>query len=342
MSKTILVITDNLPDQINGVVTTFRNIEEPARQDGYHIQYIDASCFLNWPCPGYPEVRLSWPRHMGTRILAAWPNHVHIATEGPLGLAARLWLDDRGWRYNTSYHTRFPEFLHKIYHIPPALTYAYVRWFHKHSGRVLTTTTTMVDMLQRHGFRGDIQAWTRGVDRDALRPSRDWPHEHDYASRTQVVSVGRISREKNLRDLLDLSDEFDISVVGDGPERERLESEYPRVRFLGYRRGSALADAYAQADVFAFPSQTDTFGIVMIEAMSVGTPVAAYPVPGPQDVIEPGVTGYMDWDLARAIRRCTGLRRSTVQQASQRWTWQQCWEIFRQNLVPVTDVTKRS
>jgi glycosyltransferase involved in cell wall biosynthesis len=337
-TKTILVVTDNLPDQINGVVTTFRNIEAPARAAGYNITYIDASGFPNWACPGYPEVRLSWPANIGARILAAWPHHVHIATEGPLGLAARLWLDNRGWRYNTSYHTRFPEFLHKIYHIPPALTYAYVRWFHKHSGRVLTTTDTMVDILQRHGFRGDIRAWTRGVDRDALRPTREWPREHDYASRTHVVYVGRVSREKNLRDLLDLDTEFDITVVGDGPERAALEQSYPRVRFLGYRRGAALADAYAQADVFAFPSQADTFGIVMIEAMSLGTPVAAFPVPGPQDVIEPGVTGYMDWDLSRAIRRCTGLNRGRVREASLRWTWDACWEIFRQNLVPVTQL----
>jgi glycosyltransferase involved in cell wall biosynthesis len=145
-----------------------------------------------------------------------------------------------------------------------------------------------------------------------------------------------VSREKGIEDLLALHSEFDITVVGDGPARESLQRQYPQVQWLGYRRGQALADAYAQADVFCFTSQADTFGIVMIEAMSVGTPVAAYPVPGPQDVIEPGVTGFMDWDLSRAIRLCTGLDRDRVQQASARWTWDHCWEIFRQNLVDVT------
>lgn len=336
MSKTILIITDNLPEQINGVVTTFRNIEKLAVLDGYRILYLDPGQFLHVSCPGYPEVKLSLPWQIGAKIQAMAPDHIHIATEGPIGLCARLYLDKCGHRYNTSYHTKFPEFVNKMYHIPMAWTYAYLRWFHKHSGRVLTTTDTMVDLLQQHGFQGDIRAWTRGVDRDALKPTRDWPHDHDFASRTAVLYVGRVSEEKNLQALLELHDEFDITVVGDGPQRAELQHQYPKVVFLGYRTGSALADAYAQADVFAFPSQVDTFGIVMIEAMSLGTPVAAFPVPGPRDVIDPGVTGYMDWDLSRAIRRCTGLRRDEVQQASLRWTWQSCWEIFRQNLVPVT------
>jgi glycosyltransferase involved in cell wall biosynthesis len=336
MSKTILIITDNLPEQINGVVTTFRNIEKLAVLDGYRIVYLDPGQFLHFDCPGYPEVKLSVPWKISDKIEALAPDHIHIATEGPVGLCARFWLDQRGYRYNTSYHTRFPEFVNKMYHIPMSWTYAYLRWFHKHSGRVLTTTETMVSELRHHGFRGDILSWTRGVDREDLSPSRDWPHDHDYASRTSVLYVGRVSEEKNLRALLELHDEFDITVVGDGPRRAELQQQFPRVSFLGYRTGTALADAYAQADVFAFPSQVDTFGIVMIEAMSLGTPVAAFPVPGPRDVIEPGVTGYMDWDLSKAIRRCTGLRRAEVQQASERWTWQRCWEIFRQNLVDVT------
>jgi glycosyltransferase involved in cell wall biosynthesis len=215
-------------------------------------------------------------------------------------------------------------------------TYAYLRWFHKHSGRVLTTTDTMVSELRSRGFRGEILSWTRGVDRENLKPTRAWPRTHDFGSRTRVVSVGRVSREKGIENLLALHTEFDITVVGDGPARESLQRQYPQVQWLGYRRGQALADAYAQADVFCFTSQADTFGIVMIEAMSVGTPVAAYPVPGPQDVIEPGVTGFMDWDLGRAIRLCTGVDRDIVRRASDRWTWDRCWEIFRQNLVDVT------
>jgi len=335
-ARVILVITDNTPDQINGVVTTFRNLETQARADGYEIQYIHPGLFCHVSCPGYPEVKLSWPRGLGKKIRDIAPDHVHIATEGPLGLAARLWLDRQAWRYNTSYHTRFPEFVREIYGIPTAVAYCYLRWFHKHSGRVLTTTETMVQELRAHGFDGDIRAWTRGVDRDDLMPSREWPHPRQFGSRPRVLYVGRVSREKNLEALCDLSPEFHIDIVGDGPYRVELEREYPQVHFLGYRRGSALADCYAQADVFAFPSRADTFGIVMIEAMSLGTPVAGYPVPGPQDVIEPGVTGYMDEDLGRAIRLCLGLDRDRIRTDAERWTWHHCWCIFRDNLIAIS------
>jgi glycosyltransferase involved in cell wall biosynthesis len=332
-TRVILVVTDNTPDQINGVVTTFRNLETQARADGYEIQYIHPGLFCHVSCPGYPEVKLSWPGGLGKKIRDIAPDHVHIATEGPLGLAARLWLDRQSWRYNTSYHTRFPEFVREIYGIPTSITYRYLRWFHKHSGRVLTTTDTMVQELQAHGFDGDIRSWTRGVDRDDLMPSRAWSHPRQFGSRPRVLYVGRVSREKNLEALCELSQEFYIDIVGDGPYRAELEREYPQVHFLGYRRGSALADCYAQADVFAFPSRADTFGIVMIEAMSLGTPVAGYPVPGPQDVIEPGVTGYMDEDLGRAIRLCLGLDRDRIRQDAERWTWHHCWSIFRDNLI---------
>jgi len=333
MRKRILIITDNTPDQINGVVTTFSNIELLAKHDSYDMVYIDPSHFASIPAPGYPEVRLAWPRRIGRKIESQHPDYIHIATEGPIGLAARLWLDRKGWRYNTSYHTKFPEFIQRIYGVPEFVTYAYVRWFHKHSGRVLTTTETMVNDLRAHGFRGDIRAWTRGVDRDQLMPSQDWQHDRKFQDRPRVLYVGRVSREKNLDALCDLHREFHIDIVGDGPYRTELEQRYPRVNFLGYRKGSALADCYAQADVFAFPSRADTFGIVMIEAMSLGTPVAGYPVPGPQDVIEQGVTGYTDDDLARAIRLSMGLDREQVSRASERWTWHHCWSIFRDNLV---------
>ena len=181
-TRRILIITDNCQDQINGVVTTFRNLERVAGSDGYDIVYLDPGQFPHRDCPGYPEVKISWPRGIGRRILEIAPDHVHIATEGPIGLAARLWLDRHGWRYNTSYHTRFPEFINKMYGIPTSWTYAYLRWFHKHSGRVLTTTDTMVSELRARGFDGDIVAWTRGVDRDELQPTQDWSHSRGRKS----------------------------------------------------------------------------------------------------------------------------------------------------------------
>jgi len=328
--KRILIITDNLPDQINGVVTTFQNVERQAKKDGYQISYIDPSRFPHWSAPKYPEVKLSWPRRIGRLIRAAHPDYIHIATEGPIGLAARLWLDWRGLKYNTSYHTKFPEFMKKLYGIPESLTYAYVRWFHKHSGRVLTTTDTMVRDLRAHGFRGDLRAWTRGVDRRVFDPAL----RNRSGGEKILLNVGRVSKEKNLDEFCKLSIPGTRKIiVGDGPYRAELEHRYPDVEFVGAKTGKALAEYYANADVFVFPSLTDTFGVVIIESLAVGTPVAAHPVPGPQDILEEGITGYMSYSLQDAVEICLDYPREKVVAASQRWTWESCWQIFRDNLI---------
>jgi len=330
---TILVVTDNLRDQVNGVVTTFTNIESYARDDGFDIVYLDPGQFSNCPAPGYAEVRLSWPRHIGAKIKAIAPAHIHIATEGPLGLAARLWCDRNGIKYNTSYHTKFPEFLKKIYRIPECITWAYLRWFHKHSGRVLTTTQTMVDDLRAHGFTGDIQAWTRGVDRAVFDPNM---RREILFGRPILLSVGRVSKEKGLDDFcsIDYPGATKI-VVGDGPYRQELERRYPDVEFVGTKTGKMLAEYFANADCFVFTSRTDTFGVVIIESLAVGTPVAAYPVAGPKDILENGITGHMSEDLKSSIDVCLGLPRDRVEQASQKWTWSKCWQIFRDNLIKI-------
>lgn len=330
MSKIILIITDNLPEQVNGVVTTYKNIEALAILDGYRVLYLDPRQFLHFGCPGYPEVKLSLPWQIGKKIEALAPDHIHIATEGPIGLCARLWLDQRGYRYNTAYHTKFPEFLNQIYHIPTAWTYNYVRWFHKHSGKVMTTTANMARDLAAEGFENVI-AWTRGVDRTNLQPTKARMANRE----TTLLSVGRISKEKGLDDLIALQWEFDVVIVGDGPYRSELESKMPAAQFLGYKSGGELADLYQQADVFVFPSRTDTFGLVMIESMSLGTPVAAYPVRGPLDVIEPGVTGIMDDNLYLAVKSAMQLDRTQVKAASSVWTWEACWKIFKDNLIRV-------
>jgi glycosyltransferase involved in cell wall biosynthesis len=326
--KTILIVTDNLPDQINGVVTTFKNIEAMAVLDGYRILYLDPGQFLHFSCPGYPEVKLSLPWQIGKKIEALAPDYIHIATEGPIGMFARLYLDKRGYRYNTSYHTKFPEFLNEIYHIPTSWTYWYVRWFHKHSGRVLTTTQGMVNDLEQHGFKNVIP-WTRGVNRTNLTPSKPRVFNRDKT----LLSVGRLSKEKGLDDLIPLQWEFDIIIVGDGPYRAELQKRMPQAQFVGYKTGSELADYYQQADVFVFTSKTDTFGLVMIEAMSLGTPVAAYPVRGPLDVIEPGITGAMNSNLYLAVKECLELDRDTVKQHGEKWTWNNCWNIFKNSLI---------
>jgi glycosyltransferase involved in cell wall biosynthesis len=267
---------------------------------------------------------------VGKKIEEISPDYIHIATEGPLGLCARLYLDRRGYRYNTSYHTKFPEFLKAIYGIPMPMTWAYLRWFHKHSGKLLVNTRSMKKVLDEKGFTGPMVTWTRGVDREKLKQTK----QYDYGERPIVLYVGRVSKEKNLDALCVMQDTYDIEIVGDGPYRKKLEEKYPKVKFLGYQQDSELANSYARADVFCFPSKSDTFGIVMIEAMSLGTPVAAYPVDGPLDVIDE-YTGHMNENLHKAIMVCLQMDRKLVKQASSIWTWEQCWTIFRDNLVNI-------
>jgi len=331
MSKKILIITDNLRDQINGVVTTFSNIERHAVADGYDVVYLDPGQFHHIDAPGYPEVKLSWPWRIGQKIKEINPDHIHIATEGPLGLAANLWCWRHDIVFNTSYHTKFPEFLKKMYHIPEWLTYRYVSWFHNHSGRVLTTTQTMVEELQKHGFRNGVIAWTRGVDRSVFRSSL----RQSCPNRPVLLNVGRVSKEKNIDAFCELKYPGATKiVVGDGPYRKELERRYPDVHFVGAMTGEKLARYYANADVFVFPSKADTFGVVIIESLACGTPVVGYDVPGPKDIIENGITGYYGDDLKSNIDRALRLDRQRVEIRSHKWSWKKCWHIFRDNLVP--------
>lgn len=328
--KKILIITDNLPDQINGVVTTYSNIEACALRDGYQFVYITPGDFSHVDCPIYNEVKLALPRKMGEKIEEIGADYYHIATEGPVGLWARKYLTKHHIRYNTAYHTKFPEGLYTLLGIPESITWRYIKWFHKHTGRVLTTTESMVRQLESKGLRGNIIPWTRGVDRSLFRPEL----RTKRAGEVVLVCVSRVSKEKNLDDFCSL-DYFGARkiMVGDGPYRAELESKYPNVEFVGFKRGEELATCYANADVFVFPSRWETFGIVMIEAMACGTPVAAYPVQGPQDVVDHGRTGYLRDNLKQAITECLILDRNDVILGSQRWSWDAAWTIFRDNLI---------
>ena len=329
MQKTILIVTDNLYDQINGVVTTYKNIEAHAVRDNYRVVYLDPGRFRYVDCPGYNEVKIAFPRKVGKILEEINPDYIHIATEGPVGLRVRQYLDKHNYRYNTAYHTKFPEGIRKLFGIPESITWPLVRWFHKHSGKVLTTTDTMVKELRDHGFDGDVIPWTRGVDRDIFSPTHRVKTVSKY-----LLCVSRVSKEKNLEAFFDLKYPGYLKImVGDGPMLETYKQQYPDVHFTGYKTGVDLARYYANAEAFVFPSQWETFGIVMIEAMACGTPVAAYPCQGPLDVIDSGITGYMSLDLKHAVDECLKLDRTTVEQGSRRWSWESAWEIFRNNLV---------
>lgn len=329
MTKKILIITDNLPDQINGVVTTYKNIEACALRDGYTVDYLHPGWFSYIDCPKYNEVKLSYPRNMGKKIAQINPDYIHIATEGPLGVWARKYLSICGIRHNTAYHTKFPEGLKKLFGIPESFTWRFVRWFHKHSGRVLTTTDSMVKELKSHGFGGEVIPWTRGVDREIFSPNL-----REKVPAKYLLCVSRVSKEKSLEDFFELDYPGYLKImVGDGPMLETYKKKYPDVHFTGVKRGKKLAKYYANAEVFVFPSQWETFGIVMIEAMACGTPVAAYPCQGPKDVIDQGITGFMNENLADAVTACLQLNRGYVEMGSQRWTWESAWKIFKDNLV---------
>ena len=331
MTKKILIITDNLPDQINGVVTTYKNIESYAIRDGYSVDYIHPGRYRHIDCPKYNEVKLAYPKGLWKEIDAISPDHIHIATEGPMGMYARRYLTVRGHRYNTAYHTKFPEGMKKIMGIPEFVTWPLIRWFHANSNCVLTTTPSMVTQLHDKGFKRNIKPWTRGIDRDVFKPDK----RKTLATPPIMLNVGRVSAEKNLEAFYELDVPGTKIQVGDGPKLEYYKKRYPDVLFVGAKRGKTLAEYYQQADVFVFPSRWDTFGLVQIEAMACGTPVAAYPVQGPIDVIEQGVTGIMSDTLEYAVKKCLDLDRGQVYSASTKWSWERAWEIFRDNLVEV-------
>ena len=329
MTKKILIITDNLVDQINGVVTTYKNIEPYAARDGYTIDYINPGRYRYVDCPRYNEVKLAYPKDLDKTIQEIHPDHIHIATEGFLGLFARRYLTIHRINYNTAYHTKFPEAIKKLFGVPEMFTWPMIRWFHSNSNAVLTTTKSMVEELKSHGFGDNVKPWTRGIDRDVFKPGV----RNNQATKPVLLNVGRVSAEKNLEAFYQLDVKGTKIQVGDGPKLEYYKKKYPDVHFVGAKRGKELADYYRQADVFVFPSRWDTFGLVQIEAMACGTPVAAYPVQGPIDVIDQGETGIMSDTLEYAVKKCLDLDRDRVYNISTKWNWERAWEIFRDNLV---------
>jgi glycosyltransferase involved in cell wall biosynthesis len=328
----ILIVTDNLRDQVNGVVTTYKNIENYAISAGHSIVYLDPGQFHHIDCPLYPEVKLSIPTFFIRKIEKMGADHIHIATEGPLGLWAKFYCDANKKRYTTAYHTKFPEFLKKLAWVPTSLTYRYLNWFHRHSKAVLVPSQSLKKELQERNFK-NLVVWTRGVSQELIKPRIS--NARDYT--LKVLYVGRVSQEKNLEVLCKLQDMYQITIVGDGPMLQQLKRKYPKVSYVGYKHGEELAQIYSENDVFAFPSLTDTFGIVVIEAMCNGLPVAAYRVTGPQDIIEYGVTGYMVQlgnNLSKAIDMCRSLDNKKVQALSvNRWTWQKCFDIFLEVII---------
>jgi glycosyltransferase involved in cell wall biosynthesis len=329
----LLIVTDAWLPQINGVVRTLTQIKAKVEAMGHEVAVISPDLFATLPCPGYAEIRLAIApcRRLAALADEIAPDAIHIATEGPLGYAARRYCLRRGLHFTTSFHTRFPDYIAARLGIPPAVGFAVLRRFHRPSSAVLAATTSLRGELERRGFR-NVRTWSRGVDTDLFRPGEknffDLP-------RPIFLSVGRVAVEKNLESFLDLDLPGSKVVVGDGPRLPALKRRYPSVHFTGAKTGAELARHYAAGDVFVFPSRTDTFGLVLLEALACGLPVAAFPVPGPLDVINGSGAGCLDEDLAAAARRALRISPGLCRAHALRFSWAVCAEQFLGYLQPV-------
>ncbi|WP_350334879.1 glycosyltransferase family 4 protein [Coralliovum pocilloporae] len=322
----ILIATDAWLPQINGVVRTLQAVTEELRLDGHGVFILSPELFRTVPCPTYPEIRLSLTgvRGVARHIQAFEPEHVHIATEGPIGLAVRRWCIKNDVSFTTSYHTKFPEYLRARAPIPTGWTYRWLRRFHNSGSGVLVTTPSMKEDLSGRGF-DNLHVWWRGVDTELFRP-RDVA-VFDVPGPV-FLYVGRLAVEKNIEAFLELDLPGSKVVVGDGPARQGLEEAFPDTHFVGPRTGEALAEAYASADVFVFPSLTDTFGVVLLEALASGLPVAAYPVTGPLDVVGDRPVGCLNRDLRQASLDALELSRDTCRDFALENSWARCAQTF--------------
>ncbi len=322
----IVIATDAWYPQINGVVTTLDHTERELAAAGHEVSLITPEGFRTLPCPGYPEIRFAtFPsRRVRAALDGLAPDTVHIATEGPIGIAVRRWCMRRGFPFTTAFHTQFPEYVRLRTGLPLSAGYALSRWFHRPAAATLVATESLRQNLEQRGF-GRLRLWSRGVDTTLFRPR---PKDFLDSARPIFMYVGRVAMEKNIEAFLRLSLPGSRYVVGGGPDLDLLRRRHPQVRFTGFKTGEDLARLLAAADVFVFPSRTDTFGLVLIEALASGVPVAAYPVQGPRDIIEHGVTGFLDEDLERAALDARRLDPQSCRQAALRYTWSACTRQF--------------
>ena len=327
----IMIVTDAWAPQTNGVVRTLAQTADWLGRFGHEVRMLTPRDFRSVACPTYPEIRLSLlPRKAVLNSIAGFaPHALHIATEGPLGLAARRYCLKHELRFTTSYHTQFPQYLRARFPIPMAASYWALHRFHGPAVRCMVSTLSLRHDLAARGFK-NLASWRRGVDTELFRPGSK---EFLTLPRPIAAYVGRVAVEKNVEAFLRMPWPGSKIVIGDGPERARLEAQYPTCVFMGFRFGEDLAAHLAAADVMVFPSRTDTFGLVNLEAMACGVPVAAYPVTGPIDVIENGVTGALDEDLAAAARRALELDPKRCREHALRFGWDASAREFESNLV---------
>jgi glycosyltransferase involved in cell wall biosynthesis len=322
----VLVATDAWHPQVNGVVRTLNSLARAAGKLGVAIEFLSPEGFPTFQLPTYPGLRLALPsrRKIAARIEAARPDAIHIATEGPIGFAVRSYCRRNGRPFTTSYTTRFPEYISARSPIPESLIYAVLRWFHRGATVTMVATPSLMNELAQRGF-AHLGMWTRGVDVDLFRPDRavalDLP-------KPIFMSVGRVAVEKNLEAFLSLDLPGSKVVIGAGPAEPKLKREFPDAKFLGPLENGTLAAHLAAADVFVFPSRTDTFGIVQLEALASGVPIAAFPVTGPKDVVGDNPIGVLHEDLRRACMEALALSRDACRKFALDYSWENSAQQF--------------
>ncbi|WP_448582951.1 glycosyltransferase family 4 protein [Thermaurantiacus sp.] len=338
----LALVTDAWVPQVNGVVRTLQTTVERLRSRGADVLVISPDQFASMPCPTYPEIRLALarPGAVGRLIEGHQANAVHIATEGPLGLAARRHCLRVRRTFTTSFHTRFPDYVEARTRIPARFGWRFLSWFHGPARAVLVATPTLAAELAEHGLT-QSRIWSRGVDLGRFRAGLPAPEAYAGLARPILLNVGRVAIEKNLEAFLALDVPGSKVVVGDGPALAALKTRFPDVLFLGALAGEALARAYAGADLFVFPSRTDTFGLVLVEAMASGLPVAAYPVPGPLDVVADSGAGALDEDLGAAVMAALRIPRAAALERARDFSWEAAVDQFEAALEDCFGVVPR-
>lgn len=334
---TIAIVTDAWHPQTNGVVRTLSTTCEVLRGWGHQVTVISPEGYPSMPAPTYPEIRLALtvPGAVGRRLAKIAPDAVHIATEGPLGLAARHYCLKRKVPFTTAYHTQFPDYIARRTGLPASVFWPYIRWFHHPAQRIMVATETIRAQLREQGLTR-LTHWSRGVDLACFSPDAPPPPEYAGIEGPILLYVGRVAVEKNIEAFLACDYPGTKVVVGDGPARAALEAKFPDALFLGKKTGAELAGCYAGADVFVFPSRTDTFGLVMIEALACGTPVAAFPVAGPLDIVTPDV-GALSEDLTRAIDAARYCDRAACAEYGSSYSWEAATRQFLSGLVALEE-----
>jgi glycosyltransferase involved in cell wall biosynthesis len=329
----ILIVTEAADPQVNGVVRTLKMTRRELARLGHEVGLLTPASFVSVPCPTYPEIRLSltWPGQVARRIDAFAPDCLHIATEGPLGWMARAVARRRGWPFTTAYHSRFPEYIHARLRCPLAWSYAALRTFHNAGEGTLAPTPAIVADLRERGFTR-ARLWSRGVDLQMFAPQGE---RLPRGTQPVFLYVGRLAIEKNVEAFLGLDLPGEKWVAGDGPALGRLKARFPAVRWIGVLDGPGLAALYRTADVMVFPSRTDTFGLVILESLACGTPVAAFPVPGPIDVIADSGAGVLDADLRQACLLALRVPRERARAHAERFSWPAASAQFLAALCPL-------